>query len=315
MRTAVGAEEAEPSRPEDLAGRVAGDAATTHAQRGLRLAELILSESRRAGQGPGSRLPTERQLAADLGVTRSSVRHALAMLEAQGRISREVGRGTFLRDLPRPGGLPQAARGGWPGPGNRIGQAADPAAGQARHLPPAGDLGSAGHLPRTGDLASVADLAPAALAPAADFAPADVMTIRRLLEPPAMSLVVAWATAADLEEMDRCLAGGDRAASYEEFESWDLALHRCIMAASHSPLLAALYQAIEGARHGHVWGDLKRRSASREHREQYQGDHRAIVGALRARDSARAVEAMRLHLARVSDHLNATDPAAGVIWR
>jgi DNA-binding FadR family transcriptional regulator len=309
MRAAVGAEEAEPSRPEDPAGRVAAGAGTTHARRGLRLAELILSESRRAGQGPGSRLPTERQLAADLGVTRSSVRHALAMLEAQGRISREVGRGTFLRDLPQRGGLSQAARGGWPGPGIRMGQAADPAAGQARDLLPAGDLGSAG------DLAPVADLAPAALAPAADFAPADVMTIRRLLEPPAMSLVVAWATAADLEEMDRCLAGGDRAASYEEFESWDLALHRCIMAASHSPLLAALYQAIEGARHGHVWGDLKRRSASREHREQYQGDHRAIVGALRARDSARAVEAMRLHLARVSDHLNATDPAAGVIWR
>ena len=141
------------------------------------------------------------------------------------------------------------------------------------------------------------------------------MTVRRLLEPPAMSLVVAWATAADLDEMDRCLAGGDRAASYEEFESWDLALHRCIMAASRSPLLAALYQAIETARHGQVWGDLKRRSASPEHREQYQGDHRAIVGALHARDSAQAVEAMRLHLARVSDHLNATDPAAGVIWR
>jgi DNA-binding FadR family transcriptional regulator len=89
-----------------------------------------------------------------------------------------------------------------------------------------------------------------AATPAADFAPADVMTIRRLLEPPAMSLVVAWATAADHDEMDRCLAGGDRAASYEEFEVWDLALHRCIMAASHSPLLVALYAAIEVARHG-----------------------------------------------------------------
>src|SRR5258707_913528 len=235
---------------------------TTHAERGLRLAELILSASHRAGQGPGPRLPTERKLATDLGVTRSSVRHALAMLEAQGRISREVGRGTFLREMPRPGAN-----------------------------------------------------APATSASSADFAPADVMTIRRLLEPPAMSLVVAWATAADLEEMDRCLTGGDEAASYDEFESWDLALHRCIMAASHSPLLAALYRDIEAARHGQVWGDLKRRSSSREHREQYQADHRAIVGALRARDSARAVEVMRVHLARVSDHLNATDPAAAVIWR
>jgi DNA-binding FadR family transcriptional regulator len=141
------------------------------------------------------------------------------------------------------------------------------------------------------------------------------MMVRRLLEPPAMPLVVAWATAADLDEMDRCLAGGDHAVSYEEFETWDLALHRCIMRASRSPLLAALYGVIEQARHGHVWGDLKRRSASAEHRQEYQADHREIVAALRVRDSAAAVEAMRVHLARVSNHLHATDPAAAVTWQ
>jgi GntR family transcriptional regulator, uxu operon transcriptional repressor len=270
---------------------------TVHAERGLRLAELILSRAREAGAGPGARLPTERQLAVDLGVTRSSVRHALAMLEAQGRISREVGRGTFLRDAPAPAPGGTAVTAVTAGSFSLNAPAPSPL---APHAP--GGSGSAAS-------------PPALEGPGVDFAPADVMTVRRLFEPPAMSLVVAWATAADLEEMDRCLAGGDRAASYEEFESWDLALHRCIMKASHSPLLAALYQAIEAARHGQVWGDLKRRSASREHREQYQGDHRAIVDALRARDSARAVEAMRLHLARVADHLNATDPAAAVTWR
>jgi len=280
MGTAAGADGASQARG-GLSGPGSALGGNTHAERGLRLADVILS--RQAGQGPGSRLPTERQLATDLGVTRSSIRHALAMLEAQGRISREVGRGTFLRDLSPSRTAPHTAADG--GPDGGIGAAAG----------------------RPG--------APPVVARAADFAPADVMAVRRLLEPPAMSLVVAWATAADLEEMDRCLAGGDRAASYEEFEAWDLALHRCIMSASHSPLLAALYQAIEAARHGQVWGDLKRRSASREHREQYQGDHRAIVGALRTRDSARAVEAMRVHLARVSGHLNATDPAAAVSWQ
>ena len=249
---------------------------TSHAERGQRLAELILQRSRDAGLAPGGRLPTERQLSIDLGVTRSAVRHAMAILESQGRISREVGRGTFLRDVPvaaAPGTRPDGAR-----------------------------LEGAFALPWM--------LAPAS----ADFAPADVMTIRRLLEPPAMSLVVSWATASDLEEMQRCLAGGDRAATYEEFESWDLALHRCLMAASHSPLLIALYQGIEQARHGQVWGDLKRRSASQERRTEYQQDHRAIVDALGARDSGLAVEAMRLHLARVQEHLNVTDPAAAVSW-
>jgi DNA-binding FadR family transcriptional regulator len=103
--------------------------------------------------------------------------------------------------------------------------------------------------------------------------------------------------------MDRCLAGGNQAHSYDEFENWDLALHRSIMAASHSPLLAQLYAVIESARHGHSWGDLKRRSASRERRERYQTDHAELVAALRARDTDRATEAMRIHLARVNSDL------------
>ena len=248
----------------------AGPGSGPHAERAQRLAEQILASTAGLGLRAGGRLPTERQLSIDLGVTRSAVRHAMAVLEAQGRISREVGRGTFLRD-------------------------GDPGAGAHR-----GDGSRPGWT-----------MAP----PAADFAPADVMTIRRLLEPPAMSLVVSWATAADLQEMQRCLAGGDGAATFEEFEGWDLALHRCIIAASRSPLLVALYRAIEEARHGQVWGDLKRRSMTQERRARYQADHHAIVAALRARDSGQAVEAMRLHLARVQEHLNVTDPAAGVSWQ
>jgi DNA-binding FadR family transcriptional regulator len=61
------------------------------------LAALILERCSDASKQPGGRIPTERQLAADLGVTRTMVRHALAVLEAEGRISREVGRGTFIR--------------------------------------------------------------------------------------------------------------------------------------------------------------------------------------------------------------------------
>ena len=246
------------------------------AKRGRELAELILAESGRAGLGPGSRLPTERRLAADLGVTRSGIRLALAALEADGLISREVGRGTFLRDAAA--GALDAARLGEPG------------AGEPRW---SGRQWSGGGGDRP---------APGPPRPP-DFAPADVMTIRRLIEPQALALVVLWATARDFTEMERCLAGGDQAASYEEFETWDLALHRCIIAAAHSPLLAALYGVVESARHGQVWGDLKRRSATRPRRDLYQEDHRAIVTALRSRDADGAVEAMRAHLGRVAGHL------------
>jgi GntR family transcriptional regulator, uxu operon transcriptional repressor len=248
------------------------------AKRGRRLAELIMAESERAGLGPGSRLPTERQLAVDLGVTRSGVRLALAALEADGLISREVGRGTFFSDTAfRNTAFRNTAF------RNTAGQAFD----ALRETP--------------GEVAGTAAAYPA---PAAtDFAPADVMTIRRLLEPQAMPLVVMWATARDFAEMERCVAGGDQAVNYEEFETWDLALHRAIMAAAHSPLLAALYSVVESARHGQVWGDLKRRSASSQRRAVYQEDHRAIVTALRARDADAAIESMRTHLARVAGHL------------
>jgi len=238
------------------------------AKRGRQLAELIMAESERAGLGPGSRLPTERHLAVDLGVTRSGVRLALAALEADGLISREVGRGTFFSDTAF---------------GNTAGQAFD----ALRETP--GEV--------AGKMAAYP--APAAM----DFAPAAVMTIRRLLEPQALPLVVMWATARDFAEMERCVAGGDQAVNYEEFETWDLALHRAIMTAAHSPLLAALYSVVESARHGQVWGDLKRRSASSQRRAVYQEDHRAIVTALRARDADAAIESMRTHLARVAGHL------------
>lgn len=241
------------------------------AGRGVELARQIVAHALRTGLGHDGRLPTERQLAADLGVTRSSIRYALGILAAEGQISREVGRGTFLLAA---GAAAARAAGADPG--------LDPAAG-----PPA--------------------------ASRSVFAPADVMIVRRLLEPPAMPLAVAWATAADFDEMDRCLAAGDRAASYDEFERWDLALHRAIIAATHSALLVTLYASVEMARHGHIWGDLKRQSASAERRGEYQDDHHRIVAALKSRDQSAAVAAMRGHLARVSDHLNATDPAAS-IW-
>lgn len=76
------------------------------------LARLILARCTEPGYAPGGRLPTERSLAGEFGVTRTMVRHALTVLEAEGRISREVGRGTFLR--------PPGGRGA--GPADRAGQ-------------------------------------------------------------------------------------------------------------------------------------------------------------------------------------------------
>ncbi len=60
----------------------------------------LIDGGRLAGSGRlgAGRLPPERKLAADLGVSRRTLRQALSLLEAEGRISRQHGRGTFATD-------------------------------------------------------------------------------------------------------------------------------------------------------------------------------------------------------------------------
>jgi GntR family transcriptional regulator len=61
----------------------------------LQLAELI------ANTPPGQRLPSEPQLAKDLGVSRATLREAMRAFEGQGLIRRRQGKGTFVVQHPR----------------------------------------------------------------------------------------------------------------------------------------------------------------------------------------------------------------------
>jgi len=63
-------------------------------------AEIEHSLRRRIGAGEWSqtrRLPNERELAAEYKVARNTVRSAIDKIAADGSVTREVGRGTFLR--------------------------------------------------------------------------------------------------------------------------------------------------------------------------------------------------------------------------
>ncbi len=142
----------------------------------------------------------------------------------------------------------------------------------------------------------------------AEVGPADVMAARRLIEPQVLPLVVAWATQRDFDELRRCLDGGAGAENAVEFEAWDFALHHAIVVASRNQLLLAMYEVVEHARQGEIWGNLKLRNDSRERRAAYQADHVELVAALSARDVDQAVRAMEAHLARVQANLLTAGP-------
>lgn len=205
----------------------------------------LVDEGLRSGRfAPGHKLPTERALAASFGTSRAAVRQALGVLEREGRITRHVGRGTFV-----------------------AGPADD---GPAQTL---------------------------------QTSPAEIMATRLVLEPEIASLAARHATPADLAHIRHCLARGAAANTYDEFESWDSALHRAIATAAHNSLLLRLFNMMNAARDLPVWGNIKRRSASPQRRNGYEAAHGLIVDALVDRDPDTARERMRAHLIDVRTNL------------
>lgn len=83
------------------------------------IADEIVRFMREGGMEPGSRLPSEIDLAKQLGVSRPSVREAMIALETAGLIEVRTGDGTYIRRMPGDHFRMPWAQEDDPGPGPR----------------------------------------------------------------------------------------------------------------------------------------------------------------------------------------------------
>jgi DNA-binding FadR family transcriptional regulator len=96
--------------------------------------------------------------------------------------------------------------------------------------------------------------------------------------------------------MEMCLTRAERAATLDEFELWDAALHDALAHATHNRFVVRVLEMVTAGRQQAEWGKLKNRIVTPERRICYQEEHREIVQALRERDAERARAAIVAHL-------------------
>jgi DNA-binding FadR family transcriptional regulator len=135
------------------------------------------------------------------------------------------------------------------------------------------------------------------------ISPAELMEARMVIEPMIANLVVRNGTSADFSRMEECCTHAENAASMEQFEVWDGALHQAIADATHNNLIKSVFQLMSKAREQGEWGSLKMKSLTPERRNAYQLEHRALVDALKDRDEERARLLTTEHLVRIRHNL------------
>ena len=136
-----------------------------------------------------------------------------------------------------------------------------------------------------------------------EASPADVLEVRLIIEPQAASIAAHRASAEDLTDIEQMLRRSVSAKGLAEFEHWDAALHLAIFRATKNALLVDYCEAINAARNQPHWYRLKQRSLTELRRQQYNGDHSAVVAALLQRDAEAARRHLHGHLLRVRDNM------------
>ncbi|MEU7488052.1 FCD domain-containing protein [Streptomyces sp. NPDC042319] len=201
---------------------------------------------------PGDRLPKESELAAELGLSRNSLREAVRALALIRILDVRQGDGTYVTSL-------------------------DP------------------------------QLLLEAMSFVVDFHRDDTvlefLAVRRILEPAATAMATARITPEQLDALDAQLDALGTAPPVEDLVACDLEFHRSIVVASGNSVLCSLLDGLSGpTTRARIWRGLTQKDAV----TRTLTEHRAIVGALRARDAEAARAWATVHIASVEQWLRAS---------
>ncbi|GHH49007.1 FadR/GntR family transcriptional regulator [Streptomyces candidus] len=206
-----------------------------------RIKAMIVSGALR----PGDRLPKESELAAELGLSRNSLREAVRALSLIRILDVRQGDGTYVTSL-------------------------DP------------------------------QLLLEAMSFVVDFHRDDTvlefLAVRRILEPAATAMACGRIGEDELDALEAQLAALGPETSVEELVAADLEFHRRIVRASGNSVLCSLLDGLSGpATRARIWRGLAREDAL----GRTLHEHRAILGALRDRDTEAARSWATVHIASV----------------
>lgn len=228
-------------------------------------AEQIRNRVADWGLKPGDRLPPERELAARLGVGRTSVREGLRTLELSGFVDVIPSKGVYLKE---------------------------DAGGQLDRLVSSWLTADRGGALELIELRAALEGQTAALA-ATRATPVELATIERAVA----SMGAGAAAQADT-------GAGDGADDLAAFTAQDAAVHDAIARASRNGLLRRALGAIARETGAHAAATA---ALGHPARDRAVAEHGEIVAAIRARDAARAREAMERHVMRVAEDLGVGD--------
>ncbi|MBS3649495.1 FadR family transcriptional regulator [Pseudaminobacter sp. 19-2017] len=133
--------------------------------------------------------------------------------------------------------------------------------------------------------------------------PADMMEIRKLLEPAAASFAATNASTSELNSVREAHETACDSTDMPVFEHWDAEFHHRVFACSRNDFLKEIHNLMRILRNQSPWFEMKKRSFSEERRVTYCGEHQAILDALMQRDPDAARQAMLIHLQTVERNL------------